>query len=171
MTKHLLIAALIAFLPLSVQAQDSTAVAQPQAAQHMLFEGLEMKGDIYEFSDSLRHRGYKLEKRMGNQQYFLFHGMIAGRSCYFQVSYTKKTRTVWRIIAQVSHAETVSFVDSVSVRYGEVYDSNERGYQWMQPSGSAMFMIPEQGDPSLIIVDADGYLLYREEDVLGQRQR
>ncbi|MBO4906800.1 MAG: hypothetical protein J5486_07190 [Bacteroidaceae bacterium] len=168
MIRYTLLTLLFLLLPCLSFAQEEAAAEAPQ---HMLFEGLEMKGDIYDFADSLRHRGYSLEKRMGNQQYFLFKGLVAGRSCYFQVSYTKKSRTVWRIVAQVSHAEIVSFVDSVSVRYGEVFDNNERGYQWMSPAGSAMFMTPEQGDPSLIIVDADGYLRYKDEDVMSQRQR
>lgn len=178
MTRHFIFAVMLGLMPCMATAQneqdsEQTAQQEQQAdtPKHIMFEGLELKGDIYDFAEALQHRGYKLEKRMGNQQYFLFKGMVAGRSCYFQVSYTKKSRTVWRIVAQISHSENVSFVDSVSTRYGEVFDSNERGYQWMQPTGSVMFMTPQQGDPSLIIVDAEGYLTYKEEDVLSQRQR
>ena len=130
---------------------------------HIAFEDMTMRGDIYQFSDTLKHHGFQLDKRLRDVDAWLFHGTIAGTTCYFQVTYTPITRTVYRIMAQPKHVNINAYVDSLSARYGEIYDSKPGSYQWMTPGGAVMLMTPDGMDPTLVIIDAPGFLLFKEE--------
>lgn len=147
---------IVAALSLPLRAADDEA-------PHILLEGYALRGDIYQFSDTLRRHGFHLEKRLRDVDAFLFRGTIAGTSCYFQVSYTPTSRTVYRIMAQPRNISINDYVDSLSTRYGEVFDSKPGSYQWMLPSGAVMLMTPDGGDPTLVIVDAQGYATFKEE--------
>ena len=138
--------------------KDSTAVT------HILFEGIEVKGDIYEFSQVLQKRGFTLKKRLGDEQQFIFQGPVCGHSSYVQVSYSKHSRTVYRVMVQPKHVSQNDYLDSLQVRYGEIYDETERGYQWMLPTGAVMFFTPEGYDPTLVIMDAEGVAAFKEEN-------
>ncbi len=131
--------------------------------EHITVEGVELRGDIYEFSDVLRSHGFKLEKRLRDVDSFLFKGTIAGNSCYFQVSYTPLSRTVYRIMAQPRHVQENDYVDSLCVRYGDVFDSKPGSYQWMLPNGAVMLITPDNGEPTLVIIDGAGYAVYKDE--------
>ncbi len=170
--RHILFTTLFLLTCISMQAQDvigettasaDTAATAP-ATEHILFEGLEVKGDIYEFSAAIQKRGFTLSKRLGNENAYIFKGTVCGQSCYVQASYTKHTRTVYRIMAQPKHVDLNSYLDSLRVRYGEVYDETERGYQWMLPGGAVMFFTPEGYDPTLVVMDAIGVAAYKEEN-------
>ena len=155
-----LLLSLLMFLsvtPMSAQ-KDTTAVA------HILFEGVEVKGDIYDFSDALQKRGFVLKKRIGNEQQFIFQGSVCGHSSYVQVSYTKHSRTVYRVMVQPKHISQNDYLDSLQVRYGEVFDETERGYQWMLPTGAVMFFTPDGYDPTLVVMDATGVAAFKEEN-------
>ncbi|MCR4994617.1 MAG: hypothetical protein K6A32_04440 [Bacteroidales bacterium] len=131
---------------------------------HILFEGIEVKGDIYEFSEVMQKNGYKLKKRLGNEQQFIFQGPVCGHNSYIQASYTKHTRTVFRVLVQPKHVSQNDYLDSLKVRYGEVFDETERGYQWMTPAGAVMFFTPDGYDPTLVIMDGEGVAAYKEEE-------
>ncbi len=149
-------------LPLTtVVAQQTDSLSAPG---HILFEGVEVKGDIYEFSEALQKRGFTLKKRFGNEQQFIFQGAVCGHSSYVQVSYTKHTRTVFRVLVQPKHISQTDYLDSLQVRYGEVFDTTERGYQWMLPAGAVMFFTPDGYDPTLVIMDAEGVAAYKDEN-------
>ena len=143
-------------------AADTTSTAA--TTEHILFEGIEVKGDIYEFSKTLQKRGFTLSKRLGNENAFIFKGTVCGNSCYVQVSYTKHSRTVYRLMAQPKHIDQNVYLDSLCARYGEVFDETERGYQWMLPNGAVMFFTPAGYDSTLIVMDAIGVAAYKEEN-------
>ena len=147
----------LSVMPLSAQ-PDSTAVT------HILFEGIEVKGDIYEFSDILQKRGFALKKRLGNELQFIFQGSVCGHNSYVQVSYTKHSRTVYRVLVQPKHISQNDYLDSLRVRYGEESDITERGYQWMLPTGAVMFFTPDGYDPTLVVMDATGVAAFKEEN-------
>ena len=144
--------------PAVVSAADTATVT------HVLFEGIEVKGDIYEFSNVLQKHGFKLEKRLGNDLSYIFKGTVCGHSSYVQVSYTKRTRTVWRVIVEPKHVSLNDYVDSLQVRYGEATDETERGYQWMLPTGAVMLFTPSGYDPKLVIMDGIGAEAYKDEN-------
>ncbi len=140
-----------------------SATADSTAESHMLLEGIAMKGDIYEFSDTLRSHGFKLEKRLRDVDAFLFKGTIAGCTCYFQVSYTPTSRTVYRIMAQPKNINIADYVATLTDIYGPLFDSKPGSYQWMTEGGAVMLMTPDGMDPTLVLIDAKGYATYKEE--------
>ena len=150
---------------LSAQA-DTTAVSvtDTAAVAHVLFEGIEVKGDIYEFSAVMQKHGFTLEKRLGNELSYIFKGAVCGHNSYIQVSYTKRTRTVYRVMVQPKHVSLNDYLDSLQVRYGEISDETERGYQWILPTGAAMLFTRDGYDPTLVVMDAQGVEAYKEEN-------
>lgn len=151
----------------TLSAQTDTAatnVADTAAVTHVLFEGVEVKGDIYDFAAVLQKHGFSLEKRLGNELSYIFKGTVCGHSSYIQVSYTKRTRTVYRIIVEPKHVALNDYIDSLQVRYGEITDETERGYQWMLPTGAVMLFTPAGYDPKLVIMDGLGVEAYKDEN-------
>jgi len=157
---------------MALQAQDTSTseaadtTAAPAYTEHILFEGIEVKGDIYEFSDVMQKHGFKLAKRVGNENMFIFKGTVCGQSCYIQASYTKHSRTVYRVLAQPKHVDLNVYLDSLRARYGETLDETDRGYQWQLPNGGVMFVTPEGYDPTLVVMDALGVVAYKEEEAM-----
>ena len=156
--KRLLLVVALMTTALGMKAQEAK-----DSVAHILLEGIEVKGDIYQFSEAMKGHGYKLEKRVGDSNFYVFKGMVAGTSCYLQVDYSKSTRTVYRIMAQPKHVAITDYVDSLKVRYGEVFDTTPRGYQWQLPTGAVMLMTPDGADPTLVIVDAEGFVTFKDE--------
>lgn len=144
-------------------AADSTA-NKATATEHIIFEGIEVKGDIYEFAATMQKRGFQLSKRVGNENMYIFKGTVCGQSCYVQASYTKHTRTVYRLMVQPKHVDINVYLDSLQARYGQYTDETERGYQWMLPGGAVMFITPEGYDPTLVVMDAIGVAAYKDEN-------
>ena len=152
-----------------IQAQDVAAAASdttaaPVVREHILFEGVEVKGDIYEFSAAMQKRGFTLARRVGNENMFIFKGPVCGQTCYVQASYTRHTRTVYRLLAQPKHVDLNVYLDSLQTRYGPTYDETDRGYQWRLPNGGVLFVTPEGYDPTLVVMDALGVVAYKDEN-------
>ena len=168
--KKTLFAIAMACFAWSLQAQEPTTTTAPDTTsapaftEHILFEGIEVKGDIYDFSAVMQKRGFTLAKRVGNESMYIFKGTVCGQPCYLQASYTKHTRTVYRILVQPKHVDLNVYLDSLRARYGETYDETERGYQWQLPNGGVMFITPEGYDPTLVVMDALGVAAYKEEN-------
>lgn len=170
--RQLLLTLLITLTASAVKAQDAVgeepAKADTTAAatttEHILFEGIEVKGDIYEFSNAMQKNGFTLSKRLGNENSYIFKGTVCGQSCYVQASYTKHTRTVYRLMVQPKHVDLNIYLDSLQARYGEVFDETERGYQWMLPNGAVMFITPDGYDPTLVVMDAIGVATFKDEN-------
>ena len=156
---------LLALLPLLAWAQnDSTATAVEAQPQHILFEGLEVKGDIYEFAKVLEHNGYKLVSRDNNVREYVFKGTVCGISQKFKVSFSKKSKTVYRIMLQPQNVPLDEYIAKLCERYGKEYDTISRGLQWMLPTGAVMLATPDGYDPTLVIMDALGVEKYKDED-------
>ena len=111
----------------------------------------------------LQIHGFTLDKRLRDVDAFLFHGTILCTTCYFQVSCTPTSRTVYRIMAQPKHININAYVDSITARYGSIFDSKPGSYQWMSPAEAVMLITPDGVDPTLVIIDAQGYALFKEE--------
>lgn len=146
-------------------AQDANEASQPEnALTHILFEGVEVKGDIYEFSKALQSKGYKLQRRDANARNYVFKGNVCGSSTQFQVSFTRHSKTVYRIMAQLKNIPLDVILDTLNARYGEPYDITTRGYQWQLPNGGVMLGTPDGYDPTLVVMDGLGVAAFKEED-------
>ena len=110
--KKLFLTFLFAFVALFLPAQDSVSVS------HLLFENIEMKGDIYDFSKVLQKQGFKQQQRDLNQLFFVFKGTVLGHSEQFKVNFSKKTKTVWRIMVQPHNVPLDEIVDSLTALSG-----------------------------------------------------
>jgi len=162
--KHIL-TFLLALLPLLTWAQsDSQAANDDAQPQHILFEGIEVKGDIYEFTRVLEHKGYKMVSRDNNLREYVFKGTVCGISQKFKVSFSKKSKTVYRIMLQPQNVPLDEYVVQLCERYGKEYDTISRGLQWTLPTGAVMLATPEGYDPTLVIMDALGVERYKDED-------
>lgn len=164
--KRLLFLLMLLGAPVVLSAQEATPQDSVQQAlpEHILFEGVEMKGDIYDFSKALQKRGFKLEERDGNSRNYIFRGDVCGRPTQFMVSFTRKTKTVYRIMAQLKNAPITDILAALNAAYGEPFDINNRGYQWQVPGGGVMLGTPEGYDPTLVVMDAAGVAAYKEEN-------
>ena len=156
--KKLFLTFLFALVALVVPAQETTP------PQHLLFEGIEMKGDVYDFSKILQKQGYKQRQRDLNQLFFVFKGNVLGRSEQFRVNFSKKSKTVWRIMAQPHNVPVDELVDSLTARYGEPYESISTSYKWMLGGGFIQLMAPEGFDPTIVFIDAAGAAAFKDED-------
>jgi hypothetical protein len=142
------------FLPAQESAPDT----------HLLFEGVEMKGDIYDFSKILQKQGFKQQQRDLNQLFFVFKGNVLGHPEQFKVNFSKKTKTVWRILVQPHNVPLDELVDSLKARYGEPYEALVTSYKWMISTGFIQLMVPEGYDPTLVFIDGLGATAFKEED-------
>ena len=162
--KHIL-TFLLALLPLLTWAQSDPQAANDDAQpQHILFEGIEVKGDIYEFTRVLEHKGYTMVSRDNNLREYVFKGTVCGISQKFKVSFSKKSKTVYRIMLQPQNVPLDEYVVQLCERYGKEYDTISRGLQWTLPTGAVMLATPEGYDPTLVIMDALGVERYKDED-------
>lgn len=166
--KTTFLSCLFLMLPFTISAQDASpeaadTTAKP-ATEHILFEGVEVKGDIYTFYRELEHHGFKLIKRLADTEQYAMRGKIAGNTCDFLISYSHETRTVYRIMARPKRVNIPAYLDSLKVRYGEPYDFEDETYKWMTPNGMVMFKTPDDYDPTLLILDALGVKAYKEEE-------
>lgn len=139
-------------------------VQAPATPKHVLFEGVEMKGDIFEFSNALQKAGFDLKKRDANDRSYVFSGNVLGTPTVFKVNFTRETRTVYRIMAQLKNVPLDEILKELNSRYGEPYNVTERGYQWQQEFGAIMLGTPEGYDPTLVVMDAEGVGRYKEEE-------
>ena len=163
--KNWLFSLMLLAAPLSGWAQDEQAADSTTAAPtHVMFEGVEMKGDIYDFTKALEHAGFSLTKRKGDSNYYIFKGNVCGNNCYFKVAYSKTTRTVYSITAEPKRVETTAFVDSLCQRYGEPFDTDNSKYQWQLPTGGVLLKVTDGADPILVVMDAEGVIAFKEEN-------
>ncbi|MCM1107470.1 MAG: hypothetical protein NC388_00275 [Clostridium sp.] len=139
------------------------AFASAVRAQHVEFSGMPLTGDIISFSRALVDRGYRLQKRVASEYYYIFKGMYAGHSSYFQVNYTPSSNTVYQVRVTPTHVNTLVYRDSVASIYGSEYETTSQGYRWMTDEGMIMLAVPEEKDPILLIMDLKGARLNKKE--------
>lgn len=150
--------------PEMISMRDAETSASSDSTGHILFEGVEVKGDIYSFYKILEKRKCKLTSRLRDANQYAMRGFVAGNECDFLISYTRNTRTVYRIMVRPKHVSVPAYLDSLKVRYGEPYDFEDETYKWMLPTGMVMFKTPDGYDPTLVIIDAIGFKAYKEEE-------
>ncbi|MCR5181345.1 MAG: hypothetical protein K6C30_09085 [Bacteroidaceae bacterium] len=131
---------------------------------HLTFEKIEIKGDIYDFAKSMNEQGYKVRQRDLNQLFFVFKGNVFGKSQQFKVSFSKKTKTVWRVMVQPHNMPIDELLDSLTTNYGAPYEALNNSYKWLLDSGFIQLMIPEGYDPTLVFIDSQGAATYKDED-------
>lgn len=132
-------------------------------AQHITFDGVPVTGSVADFTEQMRVHGFKLQKKVTDDKYYIYKGTYNGHSSYVRADYTPKTKTVYKVQVTPQHVSTVDYVDSLAVKYGKEYASDERGYQWSSAEGGVFFVTPEGKDPILIIMDAKGAQVLKEE--------
>ncbi len=132
-------------------------------AQHIEFDGVPVTGAVLDFTDRMREAGFKLQKKMVDDNYYVYKGTFCGYSSYVRADYTPKSHTVYRIQVTPKHIDINSYRDSLALRYGAEYESTERGYQWTLEHGAVFYVTPDEADPWVILMDGAGVQCLREE--------
>lgn len=132
-------------------------------AQHINFSGIPLAGKIIDFTEEMRKKGFNLQKKMVDEDYYIFKGKYNGTTSYMRVNYTPKSSTVYSVIVTPQRIDMNIYLDSLIANWGEDYATNNIGYQWKKNGGVVIFVTPERKDPILIINDLEGSLLYKKE--------
>lgn len=139
------------------------AVSAVLRAQHIPFDGIPVTGAVTDFTEQMREHGFKLQKKVGDEHYYIYKGTYNGHSSYVRADYTPKSKTVYKVQVTPQHVSTVDYVDSLKVKYGPDCASSAKGWQWSFAEGGVYFVTPEGKDPVLIIMDAEGTRIFKEE--------
>lgn len=168
MKKHIL--AVFALLALvASQAKSQSPATEPVVAdsvsetvpEHLCFQDIPIAGSIDEFTELMKPR-YQLKKKIGGDQYFIFYGSLFGYDTYLQVSYTRKSRTVYKVMATPKSINQQAWIDSLTALYGDpIY--TDRGWVWQRPEGMIVYYTPEGYDSALIYLDYAGQEVFRKE--------
>lgn len=123
--------------------------------------GVPIEGNITQFTKQMQPR-YKLQKRVGGENYYIYKGPVCGHEMYLKADYSRKTRTVYKVTVTPKFIDQNAFLDSLTVRYGES-ERTEKGYRWAFEPGEIFLYTPEGYDPVLIYIDRQGTMVMREE--------
>lgn len=132
------------------------------SAQHMEFCGVSMEGKIADFAKALREKNFKLKEKRVDNGFYVMEGTYCAVSSTFTVSYTPRTKTVYQIRVMPRHIDEMAYVEKLTSLYGEAQET-ENGLRWEMENGGVFYVKPEGMDPYVIIVDAAGFALYKEE--------
>lgn len=150
------------FLSLVLKAQsETTQETGALDSKHLQFQGVSMEGTIDDFTERLKPR-FQLKRKMGSDRQWIYYGFIFGKETYFQVDYTKKSRTVYRVTIMPKHIDEQTWIDSLNYAYGASVDT-EMGILWKRPEGTILFRTLEGYDPALILLDKVGQSVLKEE--------
>jgi len=127
----------------------------------MEFMGIPIQGDINTFTDSMKPR-YKLSKRVPDQQMFIYKGSVYGYNVYLQASYSRKSRTVYKVVVQPKNINEDAWLDSLVTHHGD-YTPTEYGPLWDKPEGKILLYKLEGYDPVLMYMDKEGLTKFTEE--------
>ncbi len=134
---------------------------QDSLAQHILFFGIPMEGNITQFTQNMQPR-YKLQKKKGDEWYYIYKGPVCGHEMYLRADYSRKSRTVYKVTVTPQFIDANALLDSMTVRYGEPMDAGSC-YRWSFPVGEVLLTKPEGYDPVLIYLDSEGVAAFRNE--------
>ncbi len=123
--------------------------------------GIPIEGTINDFTDAMRPR-FPLQKRVGDERYYIFKGTVYGHILYLKAEYTRKSRTVYRVTVEPKHIDQNALIDSLVVDYGTPEEITG-GYRWTMNEGDVLLYTPEGYDPVLMYFDREGLLKYKEE--------
>lgn len=155
--KKTICASLLLFSALGLHAQ-TTDSAEPK---HLDFLGISIEGDIDDFNSRMQPR-FKLKKRVGGENQYIYEGSMFGYNTYLQVNFTRKTRTVYRILVTPKNINTMAWQDSLYAHYGEPVET-QQGPLWQKPEGMILYYTPQGYDTALIYLDALGNEAFKEE--------
>ncbi len=133
-------------------------------AQHMDFCGVELTGSIRDVSNQMRKAGFKLKEKRPDDNFYIFEGKYCGQQTFLNVNYTPKTKTVYQVRVTPRHINEEALVDSLIAKYGAEYESTGEGYCWTNESGGIFYIKKEHYDPFVVIIDAEGMALRKQEE-------
>lgn len=154
--KKIICACMVALLPLGMQAQTKDVTPT-----HLDFMGVPIGGSIDEFNDRIQPR-FRLKKRVAGENQYIYEGPMFGYNTYIQVNFTRKSRTVYRVLVTPKGINQMAWEDSLHVRYGEP-ENTRQGQLWQRPEGMILYYTPEGYDSALIYLDALGNNAFKEE--------
>ena len=131
-------------------------------AQHLRFMGISIEGNITQFTDSMKPR-YKLQKRVPDQRMNIYKGYVNGYGVYLQASYSRKSRTVYKVEVHPKNIGEDSWLDSLQTHYGEFQVLDDTKIFWEQPGGKIVWYQPEGYDPTLFFLDNAGLTKFNDE--------
>ena len=140
---------------------SATALIANAQEEHLKFQGVPIEGNINQFTDNMQPR-YKLKKKQGGEQRYIYEGPVYGYNCYLEASYSRKSRTVYKVMVTPKSINQSAWLDSLSTHYGEPIET-DRGLLWAPDGGKILFYTPEGYDPVLIYLDSQGLQRFSEE--------
>lgn len=155
--KKLLTICLMSLAALGARAQNESTATD----KHLDFLGVEIKGSIDDIKEKLEPN-FKLKKRVGTENYYLFEGPMFGYNVPVQVSYTRKSRTIFRFTVTPKNINLLAWQDSLINKYGDPVQT-EQGLLWQRPEGMILYYAPQGYETALIYLDAAGNAAYKEE--------
>ncbi len=135
--------------------------AQQDSTLHLNFMNIPIQGDITDFTESMRPR-YKLQKKVGDENYYIYRGPFYGHEVYMKAEYTRKSRTVYRVTVTPKHIDQNALLDSLVVHHGAPQET-KTGYGWSTPEGIIMLQLPQGYDPIVMYIDRKGAAVFQEE--------
>ncbi len=141
---------------------SSTAMAQEDTTQvHLNFMNIPIRGNITDFTESMRPR-YKMKKKVVDEQYYIYRGPYYGHEVYLKAEYTSESRTVFRVTVTPQHIDQNALLDSLVVHHGMPQEI-KGGYGWSTPQGIIMLQLPQGYDPIVMYIDRKGAALFQKE--------
>ncbi len=139
-----------------------TAMAQEDTTQvHLCFMDISIQGNITDFTEAMRPR-YKLQKKVGDENYYIYRGPFYGHEVYMKAEYTRKSRTVYRVTVTPKHIDQNALLDSLVVHHGTPQETRA-GYGWSTAEGIIMLQMPQGYDPIVMYIDRKGAAVFQEE--------
>lgn len=155
--KKTITACLMAMLPMAMSAQTT----EETASKHLDFLGVSIEGNIDDFTKRMQPK-FKLKKRVGGENYYIFEGPMFGYDVYAQVNYTRKSRTVYRVMVTPQNINTIAWQDSLVARYGQPLETPQ-GQLFQMPGGKILYYTPQGYDSAMIYLDSAGNGVFVEE--------
>ncbi len=132
-------------------------------AQHMDFCGIELTGPVRNITEKMRKAGFKLKEKRTDQNFYIFEGKYLGQMTYLNVLYTPKTKTVYQVRVTPRAVNEVALVDSLVATFGTEYEETHDGMSWASENGGVFYIKKDNYDPFIIVIDAQGMALMKEE--------
>ncbi|MCD7720619.1 MAG: hypothetical protein LUI09_00135 [Prevotellaceae bacterium] len=161
--KRLSLLATVLCLAAGAFAQEEATAPQEEATtdEHLAFFGIPIQGNITDFTSSLQPR-YRLQKKKGDENYYIYKGPVCGHDMYLKADYSRKSRTVYKVTVTPQYIDANAFLDSLTVMLGEP-EEMEKGYRWTYPAGEILLYVAQGFDPVLIYLDLQGALAFKKE--------
>ncbi len=141
--------------------QEADTLAEATQVQHLEFFGIPIQGNITDFTQAMQPR-YRLQKKKGDEGYYIYKGPVCGHDMYLKAEYTRKSRTVYKVTVTPQYIDANAFLDSLTVMFGEP-TRIEKGYRWVYPEGEIILYMVQGFDPVLIYLDLAGAIALKEE--------